>query len=74
MQLAKDPEFAELLLERATVDPSVAVPRPEAGEYFMRVQAIEPDAYAGPFGAPQRFVVPGSSGWWMLLLLLPIVL
>jgi hypothetical protein len=74
LQLAKTPDFAELLLEQTTDVAQVVVPRPAAGDYFMRVKAIEADGFSGPFGAPQRFTVPGTSGWWLLLLLLPVVL
>lgn len=74
LQLAKTTGFEELLFEQTTDKAAVAMPRPTAGEYFMRVKAIDRDGFSGPFGASQRIVVPGTSGWWWLLLLLPLAL
>ncbi len=74
LQLSAKPDFSELLLEQSTDKSEITVPRPEAGDYFMRVKAIEADGFAGPFGATQKFTVPGTSVWWLLLLLLPAAL
>ncbi len=73
LQLANTPDFAQPLLEKTTDKAAVAMPRPDAGEYFMRVKAIDADGFAGPFGATQRITVPGTLPWWLLLLLLPFV-
>ncbi len=74
LQLSGKPDFSELLLEQSTDKSEITVPRPEAGDYFMRVKAIEADGFAGPFGATQKTTVPGTSLWWLLLLLLPAAL
>jgi hypothetical protein len=74
MQLAKTSDFAQPVFEQTTDNAAITLPRPEAGDYFMRVRAIEADGFIGPFGATQRFNVPGGSAWWLLLLLLPVVL
>ncbi|MEO8410829.1 MAG: FecR domain-containing protein [Propionivibrio sp.] len=74
VQLASTPDFAEPLLDQQTSQAFIDVSRPAAGEYHLRVRAIETDGFAGPFGAPQRFTVPAPTPWWLLLLLLPLVL
>ena len=74
LQLSVKPDFSDLLLEQATDKSEITVPLPAAGDYFMRVKAIEADGFAGPFGATQKFTVPGTSVWWLLLLLLPAAL
>lgn len=74
LQMARTPEFDEIVLEQSTDQAFIDVPRPEAGEYYMRIRAIEADGFVGPFGAAQRFTVPASPAWWLLLLLIPFAL
>lgn len=58
-QLAQDAKFAKLLLEEKLSSPEVVLPRPKnAGTYFMRFRARDPDGFVGPYTAAQRFVVP----------------
>jgi hypothetical protein len=74
LQVAKTPEFSELYFEQTTEQAFASMPRPDPGDYFMRVKAIEADGFAGPFGATQKFTVPGTFPWWLLLLLIPVAL
>lgn len=58
-QLAQDAKFAQLLSEHKLANAQVVLPRPKnPGTYFMRLRAIDPDGFVGPFTAPQRFQVP----------------
>ena len=74
VQVARDPAFKELLLERRENLPELLLDKPKAGTYYLRVRTIESDGFVGPYGAPQQFEVPRSLWWWLapgaLLLLL----
>jgi len=71
-QLSRDRDFSRIDIERALVESRVALERPAAGLYYMRVRATDPDGYVGPFTTTQRFEVPASATrpWWLLFLLL----
>ncbi len=71
-QLSRDPQFARIELERRLAEPRIALERPAAGTYYMRVQATDPDGYVGPFTTAQRIDVPEPPPrpWWLLFLLL----
>lgn len=74
LQMARDAAFARLHVERRLDEPSVSLPRPEAGAYFIRVQATDPDGFVGPFTATQRIDVPEPPrSPWLFLLLLPLL-
>lgn len=74
VQVARDPAFKELLLERRENLPELLLDTPKAGTYYLRVRTIESDGFLGPYGAAQQFDVPRSLWWWLapgaLLLLL----
>ncbi len=74
VQVARDPAFHKLLLERRENLPELQLDTPKAGTYYLRVRTIEADGFVGPYGAPQQFEVPRSLWWWLapgaLLLLL----
>lgn len=72
-QLAKDEAFAQIVDSRTLREPTITLPKPEGGTYFMRVRATDPDGYVGPYTAPQKFDVPYPKPWWMLLLLVPLL-
>jgi hypothetical protein len=74
-QMAHDAQFTRLHSEQRLEQPTVTLPRPEAGSYFIRVQATDPDGFVGPFTATQRIDVPEPPpSPWLLLLLLPLLL
>lgn len=75
-QLARDPTFADLVVEQDLQQPTTTLARPKAGLYFMRVRATDADGFVGPFTSPQTVVVPNPPPpWWLpLLMLVPLVL
>ena len=76
LQVAGDQEFRELVTDQNLTEPTIALPKPVPGTYYVRVQATDPDGYVGPFTAPQSFAVPQPPPpWWLLpILLIPFVL
>lgn len=67
-QLASDPAFARLVVERTLDEPRAVFEEPGVGEYYFRIRAIDADGFQGPFSAAQRLEVHPSP-WWLLLLL-----
>ena len=56
-QLSRRPDFATLEVDRVVEQPHATVARLRAGRWYARVQAIDSDDYARPFGPPQAFKV-----------------
>jgi hypothetical protein len=73
LELARDSKFADTPTRMKLDEPKVSLPRPDAGIWFMRVRATDPDGFVGPWTATQSFEVPARP-WWLLLALLPLVL
>lgn len=57
-QVARDPDFKHMVTEMRLEQPRWSVPKPFPGIYYLRVQAIDSDGSAGPFGEARRFVSP----------------
>ena len=57
-QMAADPAFGTLLLDRRWAETFIEIPRPASGRYWVRLRAIDPDGFVGPFGGAQFFDVP----------------
>lgn len=72
-QLASDPAFRSLDAQGRTVDESIELPSPPAGEYWLRLRIIDADGFTGPWSEPQKFSVPLDPNWW-LPFALPLVL
>ncbi len=70
-QMSDNDSFDELIVDKYTDEPGFEVPRPNGGEYFIRVRTIDPDGFVGPFAAPQSIDVPYNYYW--LLTLLPLL-
>jgi hypothetical protein len=72
--MARDGKFEKIHTERKLDQPTITLDRPEAGAYYMRVQATDPDGFVGPFTATQRIDVPEPPpSPWLFLLLLPLL-
>lgn len=75
LQIARDPQFTQVVAELELDRPALALPRPEPGSYYFRVRATDPDGYIGPYTATQRIDIPGPPfPWWLMLLLVPVLL
>ncbi|MCW8800351.1 MAG: FecR domain-containing protein [Desulfobacter sp.] len=60
-QMAKNPEFEKILLDKNTAQAEIRFNKPEdSGTYFVRVSALDPDGYEGEFTAPQSFKIENS--------------
>lgn len=77
VQIARKPDFARPLLEQVVDVPQVELPRPGGGTWHVRVQTLEDDGYAAPYGPTQEIRLPcrlcyagGAAGAVLLLLAL----
>lgn len=60
-QMAKDPAFEKILLDKNTEQANIRFNKPEdSGTYYVRVSALDPDGYEGEFTAPQSFKIENS--------------
>lgn len=66
-QLARDKDFKNIHADQTLSEPHITLPKLGAGDYFMRVKAIDPDGFAGPFGATQQVQVPRNIPWWLII-------
>lgn len=61
VQLARDADFQDLIVDEKTADPWMQVQRPPSGYYYFRLRSVDTEGYVGIFSTPQRFEVkPGS--------------
>ncbi len=58
VQLARNDRFDPLLKDVTLDAPSIELLRPSGGTLFMRVQVLDTDGFAGPFGSTQRVDIP----------------
>ncbi|BDI05301.1 FecR domain-containing protein [Sphaerotilus microaerophilus] len=58
VQFARAPDFAPVLLERRTRTPALEIELPGGGRFFVRVRALDPDGFVGPYSSPQQFQLP----------------
>lgn len=73
VQLARDKEFSQILLDQETADAFITLPRPQGGKYFLRTRTIETDGFEGPYGAAQSIDIPHATPYWLIILLLPLL-
>lgn len=57
LEIARDPAFAVIYLTQQLDQPEISIARPDAGSYFIRIKAIDPDGYAGAFSATQKIEI-----------------
>lgn len=70
-QFARNDQFADPLIEQQLGNAQTTLPRPEAGIYYARVRATDPDGFIGPFSTTQIVrVEPLPPPKWLLLFLL----
>jgi hypothetical protein len=66
-QIARDPDFGEVLADRTQAESELVVPGLLPDDYWFRAQIIEADGYVAAFGTPQKITVPPVR-WWPVLL------
>ncbi len=66
-QMAEDPEFEQITLDRVLEESRVAMPRPITDTYYFRARTIDSDGYEGEFGPAQKLTVPPTSFWSLLI-------
>jgi len=69
VQLAFDPQFAELEIDEVVTEPKIAFDQMGAQVRYLRVRSIEPDGYRGPWGTVQRIDPPPDPTVWMVPIL-----
>jgi hypothetical protein len=58
IQIARDARFERVIAAQALVAPRLSLKAPFPGTYYARVQTVDPDGTAGPFGPVRQFEVP----------------
>lgn len=74
IQLARDPQFHELLLDRRVQETRLELERPPSRRYYYRIRAWSTDGDGGEFSPTGAVDVPPLSYWPLLLLALPLLL
>ncbi len=54
VQIARNPEFTAMYLSQELDQPELRIPRPDSGQYFIRVRATDADGYTGAFSSTQK--------------------
>jgi hypothetical protein len=65
VQLARKADFSNVTLDETVDTPEISLRKLAHGKWYARVQTIEPDGYAGPWGAVQRTRVPCAACRWV---------
>ena len=76
LQLARDENFQQPFVDEVLSEAQYALKKPAPGSYFLRVNAISADGFAGPWGATQTLSIPDRPPpvWRALLILIPVLL
>ncbi|AWV06786.1 FecR family protein [Marilutibacter maris] len=74
VQIARKPDFADPFVDREVDTPQLQLDRPHGGRWYIRVQLLDDDGYAHPFGPVQEARFPcrlcyGAGAGALLLLL-----
>lgn len=74
VQVARDAAFTRLLVDEVVDAPQIELDRPFGGRWYIRVQTLDDDGYAAPFGPSQELRFPcrlcyGAGAGAALLLL-----
>ena len=76
LQLSAEPAFSRPVIDAAADEPRYRWDKPIPGIWYLRVNAVAADGFAGPWSAPQTVTVPEPDHglrWPWLLLLLPVL-
>jgi len=66
VQLALDPNFTEISLDELRAEPNIRFDQVKGQVRYLRVKAIAPDGYEGPWGTPQRIDPLPDKSFWMI--------
>ncbi len=58
VQLSRDKDFAHPLVDQTLDQPALQVAKPGSGVWYLRVQTIDTDGYAGPWSPVQKIKLP----------------
>ncbi len=58
VQMDRDPAFTHPLVDQTVDKPTMQIRKPASGTWFVRVQAIDSDGYAQPWGPTQKMHLP----------------
>ncbi|MFS6766085.1 hypothetical protein WHL33_14410, partial [Staphylococcus aureus] len=78
VQMARDPGLAHPTLDKTLAEPSLEIPKPAHGTWYLRVRTLDTDGYAGPWSPVQKIKLPciacriaaaggGAAVLWLLL-------
>ena len=67
VEVASDRNFNHAVYDRFVDSPKATLPKPFPGTYYVRIQGIDADGSAAPYGPARRFQVP-VPGWIKVLL------
>lgn len=67
VELSAEPGFAKPLLSQLVANTRAALPKPEAGDYWLRVRGMGADGVEGPASAPLAVKVESFTPWWLVL-------
>ena len=75
VQLARDPQFTEIVASAELGASEWTLPLPaRGGRYYFRYRSIEPDGFVSPYSATLMIDLPRDWSGWLLLLPLPLLL
>jgi hypothetical protein len=78
VQVDRDPAFPHPLVDQVVDKPTLQIHKPGSGKWNIRVQTIDSDGFAGPWGPTQQVKLPciacrigaagaGAAALWLLL-------
>jgi hypothetical protein len=70
VELSADASFAKPLLSQLVGATRATLPKPEAGDYWLRVRGMAGEGIEGPASAPVAVKVDAFTPWWLVLPLL----
>ena len=67
IQVARDAQFTDLVVDRVETRPGVELPLPPPAQYWVRVRTMDADGEPGPWGATSNLEVPSQVSPWIWL-------
>lgn len=66
LELARDERFTQIVFKQTVSEARIAMPKPAAGDYWLRVIAMGADGVESPASAPLAVTVKQPVPWWLL--------